>query len=682
MFSLNKNILVTIFVATQLVIAVMVTAAPKVPEFITSALQVSKIIPNAVILDETTYKLQNRDVYIQVKKIITGNTKIYIKEIWLFSANSRTQLSHQKLTSRQNTMRIRVQYNGDDIVYVVALLSNGQYVSGSTQLKHITAPAEVQAVQKQEQNNPSKVVVTRESKPMPRSARKIPSEKLKSQFSANVGSGSPTVGYDRFASAFQQHIAMEDSEQYATPDNNGVKITVNNPLSTFSVDVDTGSYSNVRRFILSQGRIPPKGAVRVEEMINYFNYDYTPPESKDVPFAIHTEAGPAPWNKQTRLLRIGLKGYETETKNLPPSNLVFLLDVSGSMGAENKLPLLIRSLKLLSSQLRKQDKVAIVVYAGASGVVLPVTSGDQHATIARALDQLHAGGSTNGGEGIQLAYALAREGFIKGGINRVILATDGDFNVGVTNHDDLINLIKKQRDSGINLTTLGFGFGNYNDKLIEQLANHGNGNHAYIDTFSEARKVLLEQMSGTLLTIAKDVKIQVEFNPAVVAEYRLIGYENRLLRDEDFRNDKVDAGDIGAGHTVTALYELTMTDSEFRYVPKLKYTDKQTVSKNSNEIATIKLRFKQPDGATSRKVERVVNKEAIKTSLTETSADFRFAAAVAGFGQWLRQENMLKGYATAEIVKLAEGSRGKDKKGYRAEFIRMVETAGQLRKVN
>ncbi|MDH5182163.1 MAG: von Willebrand factor type A domain-containing protein [Gammaproteobacteria bacterium] len=623
------------------------SAQAKLPDFITNTVKTSAVIPGRITITIPDIAENGSVVPISIKQITTEHTGVHAVELWFFADSSKILLAHYILSDKTSAAGIglRVKLAKSSMVYAVARLSDGRYVSGEKYVK-VTIGG------------------------------------------CGGGGGesySGSVVYPRMNTGYRYtppNQVPHANEKYATIANNGVVVCANNPLSTFSVDVDTGSYTNVRRFILSHGQVPPAGAVRTEEMINYFNYDYTPPRSRDIPFAIHTEAGPSPWNKQTRLLRIGLKGYEVDTKELPPSNLVFLLDVSGSMGDDDKLPLLIRSLKLLTGQLRKQDRVAIVVYAGASGVVLPVTSGDQHDTIVRALDKLEAGGSTNGGEGIHLAYVLAKEGFIKGGTNRVILATDGDFNVGTTNHNELINLVKKYREMGVSLTTLGFGRGNYNDHLMEQLADHGNGNHAYIDSFAEAQKVLLEQMSGTLHTIAKDVKIQVEFNPALVAEYRLVGYENRLLRNEDFRNDKVDAGDIGAGHTVTAVYELTLTDSEFRYVPKLKYTAQKDLKSDTDEIATVKLRFKQPDGNTSRKVERIIRKSAIKTRLSETSSDFRFAAAVAGFGQWLRQDNMIKPYDTRDIVTLADGARGKDRKGYRAEFIRMVETAGRLQQVN
>ncbi|MBT8443868.1 MAG: VWA domain-containing protein, partial [Gammaproteobacteria bacterium] len=354
-----------------------------------------------------------------------------------------------------------------------------------------------------------------------------------------------------------------DRENYDHFDENPVKLVSDHPVSTFSIDVDTGSYSNVRRF-LNGGTLPPEDAVRVEELINYFSYDYPVPDSLDQPFSVSTDVAAAPWNADKLLLQIGIKGYELSTAERKSANLVFLVDVSGSMNSQDKLPLLKNALKMLTRQLSAEDRVSMVVYAGASGIVLEPTAGDEHARISRALDQLTAGGRTNGASGIRMAYDMAEEGFIEGGINRVVLATDGDFNVGTVDFDALIDIVERERKVGTSLTTLGFGSGNYNDHLMEQLADAGNGNHAYIDTLNEARKVLVDQLGSTLQTIAKDVKIQVEFNPAVVAEYRLIGYENRVLRREDFNNDKIDAGEIGAGHTVTAIYELALVDSSSR----------------------------------------------------------------------------------------------------------------------
>ena len=452
-----------------------------------------------------------------------------------------------------------------------------------------------------------------------------------------------------------------------------------NPLSTFSLDVDTASYSNTRRF-LNQGRLPPKGAVRIEELVNYFNYDYQGPRDEK-PFGVETEVSRAPWNKKNLLLKIGIAGRNIAAENMPARNLTFLLDVSGSMFSRNKLPLLKRSLKLLASQLNEKDRVAIVVYAGASGLILPPVSGDRKSEILNALDRLRAGGSTNGGAGIRLAYKIARKIYRKGAVNRVILATDGDFNVGTTNRSELIRLIEKERESGVFLTVLGFGMGNYKDGTMEQLANKGNGNYAYIDNYAEARKALATQAGGTLVTIAKDVKLQLEFNPKYVKAYRLIGYENRLLRAEDFNNDKKDAGEIGAGHTVTALYEIVPRGGKIQLpgVDPLRYSKEPALSKNAHasELLTVKIRYKQPEGSKSSLLTyRVSN--AAKT-LKETSRDFRFAAGVAAFGMLLR-DSKHKGQANFAMVRsLAEEGRGKDKHGYRAEFIRLVQVARSLK---
>ncbi len=471
-----------------------------------------------------------------------------------------------------------------------------------------------------------------------------------------------------------------DTEAYDNiVDNPFLKVT-QNPLSTFSIDVDTASYANLRRF-LDNGSLPPKDAVRIEEMINYFNYNYAPPEG-DVPFSADVEVAGCPWNPEHRLVRIGLKGREMPAEQRPASNLVFLLDVSGSMSPENKLPLLKRAMKMLVEQLNENDRVAIVVYAGASGLVLPSTTGDNREAIMEALEQLASGGSTNGGAGIQLAYDTAAQHFIEGGVNRVILATDGDFNVGVTNRGDLVRMIEKKAKSGIFLTVLGFGMGNIKDSALEQLADKGNGNYAYIDTIREAKKVLVEEMGSTLITIAKDVKIQVEFNPAEAAAYRLIGYENRMLRAEDFNDDTKDAGEIGAGHTVTALYEIVPagSDLELPGVDPLKYQSPAVPAPpvGKGELMTLKLRYKDPDGDTSRLLEFPV----VDTgkAFADADADFTFAAAVASFGMLLR-DSKYRGDATfATVLDLAEAGRGKDSHGYRAEFIDLVRKAAALGK--
>ncbi|HJU38399.1 MAG TPA: VWA domain-containing protein, partial [Tahibacter sp.] len=420
----------------------------------------------------------------------------------------------------------------------------------------------------------------------------------------------------------------ENTERYQDHADNPVHRTTENPVSTFSIDVDTGSYANVRR-MLTGGQLPPADAVRAEEFLNYFDYAYAPPATRDTPFRVTTEVAPSPWNRNRQLLLVGLKGYEVPKSQIPAANLVFLIDTSGSMDDPAKLPLLKQAFRRMVPNLRAQDRVAIVVYAGSAGLVLEPTPGDRHERIDAALDALAAGGSTNGGAGIALAYRLARENFVKGGVNRVILATDGDFNVGTTDTEALKTLVANERKTGVALTTLGFGAGNYNDELAEQLADVGNGNHAYIDTLDEANKVLGEELSATMLTIAKDVKIQVEFNPALVAEYRLIGYENRVLRREDFNNDKVDAGEIGAGHDVTALYELALVDSGGEASDALRYGAKPAAANaDARELAFVKLRYKAPDGDTSRLVEYPVLRESIAARAGER---LRFAAAVAAF---------------------------------------------------
>ncbi len=473
-----------------------------------------------------------------------------------------------------------------------------------------------------------------------------------------------------------------NTETYDSVESNRFLDVKGNPLSTFSIDVDTASYANIRRF-LTAGSLPPAGAVRIEEMINYFPYNYATPKNGD-PFAVNLEAATCPWNAAHLLVRIALKGRELEASARPPSNLVFLIDVSGSMEPENKLPLLKRSLRALVENLGPKDRVAIAVYAGASGLALPSTSDKR--TILDALDRLDAGGSTNGAEGIRLAYQTARENLLTEGNNRVILCTDGDFNVGVTNQSELVEIIEKERASGVFLSVLGFGDGNLKDSTMEKLADKGNGNYAYIDTFSEGRKVLVNQMGGTLFTIAKDVKIQVEFNPAQVAAYRLIGYENRLLAKEDFNDDKKDAGEIGAGHTVTAFYEVVPAGQPIpqpRGVDPLKYQAAAPMTEErpaSADLLTVKLRFKQPQGDTSRLIEFPFSAPS-EATFAKASDDFRFATAVAAFGLNLRgsADAMLP---VTEIQQIARQALGTDPGSHRAEFLTLVEKAAALGKTN
>jgi Ca-activated chloride channel family protein len=469
---------------------------------------------------------------------------------------------------------------------------------------------------------------------------------------------------------------IQDRENYARFADGAVLRVAEAPVSTFSVDVDTGSYSNIRRF-LRDGALPRQDAVRIEEMINYFDYGYAPPADRSQPFSIHTELAPTPWNGKTHLLRVGLQGWKSAGE-LPPSNLVFLVDVSGSMQSADKLPLVKSSLKLLVNELGPRDSIALAVYAGASGVVLEPTPGDQKEKILSALDRLEAGGSTNGAAGIQLAYALAERAFVRGGINRVLIATDGDFNVGIVNFEQLQDLVEEKRKSGVALSTLGFGTGNYNDHLMEQLADAGNGNYTYVDGLPEARRALVQMRAATLQTIAKDVKIQVEFNPAAVAEYRLIGYENRALKREDFNNDQVDAGEIGAGHSVTALYEIALRGSGGERVDPLRFQGGDGKVGGNAELAFLKLRYKKPDGDRSELIERSITRAEMAPSLERASPALRFAAAVSAFGQILRGGRYTERYGYEDVLRLARGARGNDAAGWQGEFVQLVERAQSL----
>ncbi|MDO6676121.1 von Willebrand factor type A domain-containing protein [Tenacibaculum sp. 1_MG-2023] len=463
---------------------------------------------------------------------------------------------------------------------------------------------------------------------------------------------------------------IENRDSYAGRSENIFKSPVNAPLSTFSIDVNKASYSNIRRMINSGQKIP-KEAVKIEEMINYFDYNYPQPKGK-YPFSITTEIVTTPWNKDTQLIRIGLKGKEYKQENLPASNLTFLIDVSGSMSDHNKLPLLKSAFKLLVNQLRERDKVAIVVYAGAAGVVLKPTSGNEKETILEALNQLEAGGSTAGGEGIELAYKLAKDNYIKDGNNRVILATDGDFNVGASSNVEMEELIEEKRKSGVFLSVLGFGYGNYQDDKLEILADKGNGNHAYIDTMQEAQKVFGKEFGGTLYTIAKDVKIQVEFNPEKVQAYRLIGYENRLLNDEDFVDDTKDAGELGSGHTVTALYEVIPVGVKSKFLkklPKLKYTQNKQLNNFNDELLTVKFRYKLPKGTKSIELVKTVKNEVLAPT-----NDMNFISVVALFGMQLSKSKFKNKAKVEDILSLIEGEIGEDKDGYKAEFVRLVKT--------
>jgi Ca-activated chloride channel family protein len=460
---------------------------------------------------------------------------------------------------------------------------------------------------------------------------------------------------------------------------NPVKLVSEEPVSTFSADVDTASYTVVRKF-LNDGALPPADAVRIEEMVNYFDYSYPLPENRAQPFRPTVAVYQTPWNPDTQIVHIGIKGFDIQRSERPTANLVFLLDVSGSMDDPNKLPLVKKAMRMLVNELDAKDRVSIVVYAGAAGTVLEPTPGSEKGKILAAIDDLTPGGSTAGAEGIRQAYQLARSSFVKNGVNRVILATDGDFNVGITDPNQLEDFVARERESGVTLTCLGFGMGNYNDALMQKLAQKGNGNAAYIDTINEARKVLVEQVGGTLFTIAKDVKFQIEFNPARVSEYRLVGYETRLLNREDFNNDKVDAGDIGAGHAVTALYEIVPAGSNGHLMDPLRYQSKapSVPASSTGEIGFLRMRYKLPSEDQSRLIERPVTERDKVDDIGRAPSDLRFAAAVAGFGQLLRSDPYMKGFGYADVAELANGAKGQDAFGYRAEFVQLVKLAQSL----
>ena len=469
-------------------------------------------------------------------------------------------------------------------------------------------------------------------------------------------------------------------DRFGDFDPNPVKVVAEERVSTFSIDVDTASYGFVRAS-LNQGVLPQRNAVRTEELVNYFPYGYAPPASRETPFAVHVSVMPTPWNDATRMMHIGIKGYVPDRNAAPRANLVFLIDSSGSMDAPNKLPLLVNSFKLLLGALAPDDTIAIVTYAGSAGVVLTPTPAAERERIVASLERLHAGGSTAGAEGIRQAYLLAEQHFVEGGVNRVILATDGDFNVGITDVEELESYIARKRASGVFLSVLGFGMGNYNDALMQRLAQNGNGNAAYIDTLSEARKVLVEEAASTLFPIAKDVKIQVEFNPAKVSEYRLIGYETRMLAREDFRNDKVDAGEIGIGHTVTAIYEVTPAGSGAERIAPLRYqraSPERSAGAGtewSEELAFVRIRYKRPDAEESSEIARAVSSADEFESVAASPPDARFATAVAAFGQLLRGGRYTESFRYDDVIALAQGARGDDRFGYRAEFIGLVRLA-------
>ncbi len=479
-------------------------------------------------------------------------------------------------------------------------------------------------------------------------------------------------------------VPQEFRDRYEDFEANPVRLVAEEPVSTFSIDVDTAAYANVRRY-LTDGILPPIDAVRTEELINYFSYAYPVPESTDEPFAADVAVFDSPWDAGSQLIRVGLQGYELAVEERPPANLVFLVDTSGSMTSADKLPLLQQSLIMLVNEMRDEDTISIVAYAGSAGVVLEPTAGSERRKITAAIERFQAGGSTAGAEGIRQAYQLAEANFDEDAINRVILATDGDFNVGISNPEMLEDFVARKRETGVYLSVLGFGRGNLNDHLMQTLSQAGNGNAAYIDSVMEARKVLVDEMGSTLFTIADDVKVQIEFNPALVAEYRLIGYETRMLNREDFNNDKVDAGEVGSGHSVTALYEITPPDSDSRLIDDLRYGGEEEVETiESDELAFLKIRYKPPGEAESRLIEQPILASA-STSFDAAPADARFAAAVAGFGQLLRGDAHVEGLTYARIVDIARAARGEDAFGYRSEFVRltqMAETASAMQAQN
>ena len=479
----------------------------------------------------------------------------------------------------------------------------------------------------------------------------------------------PVVMADSFV------MPREERDKFEHFKDNPIKQVANDPVSTFSLDVDTGSYALVRQFV-KQGRLPASDSARTEELINYFNYDY-PKTKGEHPFAVNTELTTAPWQPDHYLLRIGVQAQDSHAEQMPAANLVFLVDVSGSMDEPNKLPLVISSLQMMTQQLRPQDKVSLVVYAGRTEVVLEPTS--NKADIVAALARLQAGGSTAGASALELAYKMARKGYIKGGVNRILLATDGDFNVGVTSTDQIKDMVKRERETGVTLSTLGFGQGNFNDAMMEQIADVGNGNYSYIDSVSEARKVLVDELSSTFNTVAKDVKVQIEFNPQQVSEYRLIGYENRQLNREDFNNDKVDAGDVGAGKSVTAIYEITPKGAASSVDPLRYQNEKQaSASKVVPEFAFLKIRYKQPHATSSTLLTQPLMLPKSITPFTSATNDHRFATAVAGFGQLLRQSSNMGNLSYGQVLQIAQQAKGIDKMGTRAEFIQLVQNVQAL----
>ena len=497
------------------------------------------------------------------------------------------------------------------------------------------------------------------------------------QLGASAGQAPPepyaTVVADEEAPPYWQPPSSAD-ERYGDFKTNPVKLVSEEPVSTFSIDVDTASYANVRRF-LTDGTLPPMDAVRTEELVNYFPYTYPLPESAEEPFRADIAVFDSPWDSGSQIVRIGLQGYDLPQTTRPPANLVFLVDTSGSMQDPDKLPLVKQSLRLLTEQMQATDSIAIVAYAGDAGVVLEPTKGAERQKILSAIEGFAAGGSTAGAEGIRQAYALAEANFQKNAVNRVVLATDGDFNVGITDPSELEDFVARKRETGVYLSVLGYGTGNLNDLMMQKLAQAGNGNASYIDSLMEARKVLVDEVGSTIFTIANDVKIQIEFNPALVAEYRLIGYETRLLNREDFNNDKVDAGEVGSGHAVTALYEITPPDSKSRLVDELHFQSKPDAAQpDSNALAWVKIRYKLPGAAESRLIQQPIEVSA-RTSFEAAPTEARFATAVAAFGQLLRKDPNVGTMTLADVQRIAAASRGDDTFGYRSEFLRLVQVA-------
>jgi Ca-activated chloride channel homolog len=579
-------------------------------------------------------------------------------------------------TDVNGNYKIQVPGKGSVLVFT--------FIGMKTQEVKVGSQTTINIVMEEEIKELSEVVVTgigaqRETKTLPYATQQVTStkeKKVRGQRSIPDALQGKVAGLqvEENVVFFSQGQAVEeDNEDYAEITENAFHEAIKDPLSTFSIDVDKASYSNVRRFI-NLGQRPPKDAVRIEEMINYFTYDYPQP-SDEHPFSVYTEISEAPWNSKHKLVHIGIQGKTIPTNNLPPSNLVFLIDVSGSMDHPNKLPLVKQSLTMLTDQLRDQDHVAIVVYAGAAGVVLEPTKGSEKNKIIDALENLQAGGSTAGGAGIKLAYSLALQHFKTNGNNRVIIATDGDFNVGASSNEAMEDLIEEKRKDGIFLTVLGYGMGNYKDSKMEILADKGNGNYAYIDNITEARKTLVNEFGGTLFTIAKDVKLQLEFNPAKVQAYRLVGYENRMLKSEDFNNDKKDAGELGSGHTVTALYEIIPVGvkSDVYNVDGLKYQKSSVkVDASSDELLTVKLRYKKPDGDVSKLIIHPLKDSNKK--FDGSTENFKWSSAVAGFGMLLRDSEYIVDLSYERVAEIAQSARGKDTEGYRAEFVNMVKS--------